>query len=104
VEAHKQDQRFRRHRHSQATWRSQQRSGARLQFCLRSWIQFYDNNSTTSSSTTAAPTAPHPIKAKFSSSKSQLSFTFAATDTRGLHHEQSSCISLTSKNCESPSN
>jgi hypothetical protein len=51
----------------------------------------------------AAPTTPHPIKAKFSSSKSQLSFTFAAPDTRGLRHEQSSCISLTSKNCESPS-
>jgi hypothetical protein len=51
----------------------------------------------------AAPTTPHLIKAKFSSSKSQLSFTFAATDTRGLRHEKSSCISLTSKNCESPS-
>jgi hypothetical protein len=49
------------------------------------------------------PTAPHPIKAKFSSSKSQLSFTFTATDTRGLRHEKSSCISLTLKNCESPS-
>jgi hypothetical protein len=45
----------------------------------------------------------HPIKAKFSSFKSQLSFTFAAPDTRGLRHEKSSCISLTSKNCESPS-
>jgi hypothetical protein len=32
----------------------------------------------------AAPTTPHPIKAKFSSSKSQLLFTFAAPDTRGL--------------------
>jgi hypothetical protein len=50
-----------------------------------------------------APTAPHPIKAKFSSSKSQLSFTFATPDTRGLRCEISSCISLTSKNCESPS-
>jgi hypothetical protein len=30
----------------------------------------------------------HPIKAKFSSSKSQLSFTFAAPDTRGLRHEK----------------
>jgi hypothetical protein len=50
-----------------------------------------------------APTAPHPIKAKFSSSKSQLSFTFATPDTRGLRHEKLSCISLTSKNCESPS-
>jgi hypothetical protein len=48
------------------------------------------------------PTTPHPIKAKFSSSKSQLS-TFAAPDAWGLRHEQSSCISLTSKNCESPS-
>jgi hypothetical protein len=48
-------------------------------------------------------TTAHPIKAKFSSFKSQLSFTFAATDTRGLCHEKSSCISLTSKNCESPS-
>jgi hypothetical protein len=45
----------------------------------------------------AAPTAAHPTKAKFSSSKSQLSFTFAATGTRGLCREQSSCISLTSK-------
>jgi hypothetical protein len=43
----------------------------------------------------AAPTAPHSIKAKFSSSKSQLSFTFTTPDTRGLHHEKSSCISLT---------
>jgi hypothetical protein len=51
----------------------------------------------------AAPTMSHPIKAKFSSSKSQLSFTFTTTDTWGLRHEKSSCISLTSKNCESPS-
>jgi hypothetical protein len=35
----------------------------------------------------AAPATPHPIKAKFSSSKRRLSFTFAATDTRGLRHE-----------------
>jgi hypothetical protein len=45
---------------------------------------------------------PRPIKAKFSSSKSQF-FTFATPDTRGLRHEKSSCISLTLKNCESPS-
>jgi hypothetical protein len=51
----------------------------------------------------AAPTTPHPIKAKFSSSKNRLLFTFAAPNTRGLRHEKSSCISLTSKNCESPS-
>jgi hypothetical protein len=51
----------------------------------------------------AAPTTSHPIKAKFSSSKSKLSFTFTAPNTRGLRHEKSSCISLTSKNCESPS-
>jgi hypothetical protein len=51
----------------------------------------------------AAPTTPHPIKAKFSSSMSQLLFTFAAPNTRGHRHEKSSCISLTSKNCESPS-
>jgi hypothetical protein len=51
----------------------------------------------------AAPTTPHPIKAKFSSSKNRLLFTFAAPDTRGLHHKKSSCISLTKKNCESPS-
>jgi hypothetical protein len=50
-----------------------------------------------------APTTPHPIKAKFSSSKSGLLFPFATPDTRGLRHEKSSCISLTSKNCESPS-
>jgi hypothetical protein len=43
----------------------------------------------------AVPTTPHPIKAKFSSFKSQLSFTFAAPNTRGLRHEKSSCISLT---------
>jgi hypothetical protein len=49
------------------------------------------------------PTTPHPIKAKFSSFKSQVLFTFVATDTRGLRHEKSSCISLTLKNCESPS-
>jgi hypothetical protein len=48
-----------------------------------------------------APTTPHPIKAKFYSSKSQFLFTFCRT--WGLHHEKSSCISLTSKNCESPS-
>jgi hypothetical protein len=35
----------------------------------------------------AASTTPHPIKAKFFSSKSRLSFTFAAPDTRGLRHE-----------------
>jgi hypothetical protein len=45
----------------------------------------------------AALTTPHPIKAKFFSSKSQLLFTFATPDTRGLRHEQSSCMSLTSK-------
>jgi hypothetical protein len=44
-----------------------------------------------------APTTSDPIKAKFSSSMSQLLFTFATPDTRGLRHEQSSCISLTSK-------
>jgi hypothetical protein len=56
-----------------------------------------DNNSTTStSSTTAAPTAAHPTKAKFSSSRSQLSFIFTTPDARGLRCEQSSCISLTS--------
>jgi hypothetical protein len=86
------------------TRQSQQRSGARQQLRLRSWLWFYDNNSPTStSSTMAEPTTAHPIKAKFSSSKSQLSFTFAATDTRGLRHEKSSCISLTSIFfCESP--
>jgi hypothetical protein len=31
----------------------------------------------------AAPTTPHPIKSKFSSSKSRLLFTFAAPDTWG---------------------
>jgi hypothetical protein len=45
----------------------------------------------------AAPTTPHPIKAKFSSFRSRFLFTFAATDTRGLRYEQSSCISLTLK-------
>jgi hypothetical protein len=45
----------------------------------------------------AASTTPHPIKAKFSSSKSQLSFIFTTPDARGLRYEQSSCISLTSK-------
>jgi hypothetical protein len=51
----------------------------------------------------AAPTTPHPIKAKFSSSKSRFYLPFAAPDTQGLRHGKSSCISLTSKNCESPS-
>jgi hypothetical protein len=51
----------------------------------------------------AALTTPHPIKAKLSSFKNRLSFTFTVLYTRGLHHEKSSCISLTSKNCESPS-
>jgi hypothetical protein len=45
----------------------------------------------------ATPTTPHPIKAKFSSSKNRLSFTFATPNTLGLRHEQSSCISLISK-------
>jgi hypothetical protein len=49
-----------------------------------------------------ALTTPHQIKAKFSSSKSQLLFTFAALDTRGLRHEKSSCISLTSKKLRKP--
>jgi hypothetical protein len=66
-------------------------------------LWFYDSNSTTSSLTTAAPTTPHQIKAKFSSCKNQLSFTFAIPNTRGLRHKKSSCISLTLKNCESPS-
>jgi hypothetical protein len=35
-----------------ATRRSQQRSGVRQQLCLRSWLWFYDNNSTMTSSTT----------------------------------------------------
>jgi hypothetical protein len=51
----------------------------------------------------AAPIAAHMIKAKFSSTNSRLLFTFAAPDTRGLCYEKLSCISLTSKNCESPS-
>jgi hypothetical protein len=50
----------------------------------------------------AAPTTSHPIKAKFSSSKNRLSFTFTATDTRGLRHEKSSCISLTSEKLRKP--
>jgi hypothetical protein len=50
----------------------------------------------------ATPTTPHPIKAKFSSFKSRLLFTFTATDTRGLRHKQSSCISLTSKKLRKP--
>jgi hypothetical protein len=50
-----------------------------------------------SSSSTAALSMSHPIKAKLSSSKNRLSFTFAAPNARGLRHEQSSCISLTSK-------
>jgi hypothetical protein len=45
----------------------------------------------------AAPTTPHPIKAKFSSFKSRLLFTFATPDPRGLRYKTSSCISLTSK-------
>jgi hypothetical protein len=45
----------------------------------------------------AAPITPHSIKAKFSSSKSQLSFIFTTPDAQGLRYEQSSCISLTSK-------
>jgi hypothetical protein len=39
-----------------------------------------------------APTTPHPVKAKFSTTKSWLLFTFAAPDTRELRHEKSSCI------------
>jgi hypothetical protein len=50
----------------------------------------------------AVPTAAHPIKAKFSSSKNRLSFTFAAPNTRGLRHEKLSCISLTSKKLRKP--
>jgi hypothetical protein len=66
-------------------------------------LWFYDNNSTTSSSATAAPTTPHPIKASFPLPRVDYYFTFAVPDTRGLHHEKSSCISLSLKNCESPS-
>jgi hypothetical protein len=44
-------------------------------------LWFYNNNST--SSTTAAPTTPHPIKAKFSSSKSQFLFYFHRTGHSG---------------------
>jgi hypothetical protein len=50
----------------------------------------------------AAPTTPHPIKAKFSSSKNQFLFTSTAPDTRGLRHEKSSCISLTLKKLRKP--
>jgi hypothetical protein len=89
--------RFRRHQ--QTTRQSQQRSGARHQLRLRSSLWFYDNNSTTSTTVTT----PHPIKAKFSSSKSRLLFIFVAPVTQGLRHEKSSCISLTSNICESPS-
>jgi hypothetical protein len=66
-----------------ATRRSQQRSGARHQLRLRSWMQLFDNNSTTSSSSTAAPTAPHSIKPKFSSSKRRLLFYFHRTRHSG---------------------
>jgi hypothetical protein len=50
----------------------------------------------------ATPTTQHQIKAKFSSSKSQLSFNFAAPDARGLRHKKLSCISLTSKKLWKP--
>jgi hypothetical protein len=50
----------------------------------------------------AAPTTPRQIKAKFSSSKNRLLFIFATPDTRGLRHEKSSCISLTSKKLRKP--
>jgi hypothetical protein len=50
----------------------------------------------------AAPTTPHLIKAKSSSSKNRLLFTFAAPDARGFRHEKSSCISLTSKKLRKP--
>jgi hypothetical protein len=69
-------------------------------------LLFYDNNTPRrlqSAASTSTTSMPHPIKAKFSSSKSRLLFTFVAPDTRGLCHEKSSCISLTSKYCESPS-
>jgi hypothetical protein len=57
-----------------------------------------ENNSPTSTTSMSTSTVStlHPIKAKFSSTKSQLLFTFVAPNTRGLHHEKSSCISLTS--------
>jgi hypothetical protein len=84
------------------TQQSHQCSGARQQLRLRSWLWFYDNNSTTSSSITVAPTSPHQIKAKFSSSKNRLLFTFAAPYTQGLRHKKSSCISLTLKKLWKP--
>jgi hypothetical protein len=44
-------------------------------------LWFYDNNSTTSTSSTAS--TPHPIKAKFSSTKSRLLFYFCRTRHSG---------------------
>jgi hypothetical protein len=64
-----------------ATRRSQQRSVARQQLRLRSWLWFYDNNSATSTTSTAS--TPHQIKAKFSSSKSRFLFTFRRTRHSG---------------------
>jgi hypothetical protein len=46
-------------------------------------LWFYDSNSTTSASTSTVPTRPYPIKAKFSSSKSWLLFTFYRTQHSG---------------------
>jgi hypothetical protein len=50
-------------------------------------LWFYDNNSTTSTSTT-------PRRLRLFQG---LIIIFPTPDARGLRHEQSSCISLTSK-------
>jgi hypothetical protein len=51
----------------------------------------------------AMPTTPHPIKAKFSSSKKSIIILLLPHPTLGgLRHEKSSCISLTSKKLRKP--
>jgi hypothetical protein len=90
TEAHTQNLRFRRH---------QQRDNPNNARGLDN--RFASERGCDSTTTTHLPLHrrlwSHPIKAKFSSSKSRLLFTSVAPDTRGLRHKKSSCISLTSK-------
>jgi hypothetical protein len=96
AETHAQDLRFRRHQQ-----RDNPNNARGLDY---NFASDRDCDSATTTQLRHRQLRPrHPIKAKFSSSKSRLLFPFTAPNTRGLCHEKSSCISLTLKNCESPS-
>jgi hypothetical protein len=61
-----------------ATRRSQQRSGARQQLCLRSWLRFYDNNLASVRGCDSTTSTRRPLRPRL---RSAASTTSASTST-----------------------